>query len=155
MRKFWPLLTLVFVVAACETPLEPSNVDTDDDQIQTVNIFTFIDVGGDHNHGGDSGDANSPPVIRNPGTQFYEVGEDVILPVSVSDADGDDVACSLDGAPRNLVIDENTHLITGNVSPSSAKESPWVATVSCTDSKVFDSEQFIINVAEPNEEPDV
>lgn len=153
MRRGWAIIAVLALVG-CETPLEPSNVDTDDDQIQTVNVFNFIDISGDHTHG-DGGDANSPPVIRNPGTQFYEVGDDVILPIIVTDADDNDVQCALDGAPRNLVIDEATHLITGTISPSSAAESPFVATVRCTDRKVFDAEQFIINVAAPDPEPEV
>ncbi len=148
MRRWW-VLVAVLALMGCETPVEPSNVDTDDDQDQTVTVI--VNVGGDHTHSGGD-DENSPPVIRNPGTQFYAVGDIIVLPINVTDADNDDVECSLDGAPRNLAIDESTQLITGTITSSSAAESPFVATVSCTDGKVFDAEQFIINVAAPEPE---
>ncbi len=130
MRKLWPLLLLVFVLVACESPLEPSNVDTDDDQDQRQVVI--INIGGDHNHTnadddkGDDGPENQPPVLLSPGDQENVVGDSVALQIIASDPDGDTLSWTATGLPRGLVISQ-TGLITGAPSPSSAIDSPFTA----------------------------
>ena len=155
MRNLWPLLVLVFGIVACESPVEPSTVG-DDDRNQDQTQIVIINIGGDDDHSGTDDDGGDPvenraPQVRNPGTQNTVAGESVVLIISAFDPDGDPLTCSLDGAPRGVAIDPDTCIITGAVTPSSADDSPFVATVSASDGKALDAAQFIWNVTAPVE----
>ena len=158
LRTFWPLLLLVFVVAACDTPVEPTSIDEDND----ITINNFISIGGDHNHSddgkGDGDDpANRPPVLVLPATVTSDVGESVTVDLLASDPDGDDVQISFDpqSAPRDCSITSigpSAARLSCLISSSSPGDSPYTVRVTATDNNGGNTVGFFIWIVNASEE---
>ena len=58
---------------------------------------------------------NLPPVINSINSQYSVIGDEISLPISASDPDGDDLSFSLLGLPASLNFNENTNLVTGTL----------------------------------------
>jgi len=127
------LLFLPLLLIACESPLEPSNVDTDDDQsqIQTV-VITFVTPPPGSPDG--DGGRNQAPIVEHPGDQTNDARDVVTLQIRAVDPNGDPLSYRLISPPRGLGIDQNG-LIRGEISPSSSDDSPFETTVSVNDGK--------------------
>ena len=83
----------------------------------------------DDNEPPPSSNQNTPPVITNPGNQIYNEGQNVSLPVTASDIDGDVLTHSASSLPTGLSINISTGLISGIASPPGA----YSVTVSADD----------------------
>ncbi|WP_179131053.1 putative Ig domain-containing protein [Candidatus Entotheonella palauensis] len=83
----------------------------------------------------ENGGVNGPPTLDNPGNQANAEGDTVSLALSASDPDGDPLTFSASGLPANLVINPETGVITGALTPGSAGTYNATTTVSdCTQS---------------------
>lgn len=58
---------------------------------------------------------NTPPAATNPAAQTGMVGDIINLPVTATDADGDDLTFSAEGLPAGLSIDPSTGVISGEL----------------------------------------
>lgn len=165
MKRLWTVLLLLVFVAACnEYPTQPTNTDTDDDQAQSTVVI--INIGGDDNSGGkDDGNGGDPdpdpvntaPFLINPGTQVNSVGDNVNLPITASDAEGDDLDFTwvVNTAPRNLGLTKtgpNSAVITGTISSSSADDSPFQTTIIVRDPGGLSSSTTFSWIVNPLEE---
>ncbi|MCP4966566.1 MAG: DUF5011 domain-containing protein [bacterium] len=81
-------------------------------------------------------EANSPPVVANPGNQSGAEADVVALAISVTDVDlpANTVGYSATGLPDGLAIDAVTGLISGTVGYDAAAASPFTTVVTATDS---------------------
>ena len=158
MRHLLPVLVLVVIATvACEQrfPSQPS--DTDDD----ITITTVINIGGDDNSGknGDGNgdtpdpgpDPNAAPFINPVPSQFNECGDNVSLPLSAIDQDGDNLTWQWEAnsAPRNLTLQSTgpqSALISGTISSSSAVDSPFTTRIIASDGRVEASTIFLWEV---------
>lgn len=76
-------------------------------------------------------DANLSPDVVNPGPQLSAEGAVVTLPITASDAEGDDLTFAASGLPAGLSIDPGTGLISGTVTFDAA--GPHAVTVAVDD----------------------
>lgn len=63
---------------------------------------------------------NSPPTLTHPGDQINVESETVSLQISATDIDGDDILYTADNLPPTLLINEETGLISGQLTATSA-----------------------------------
>jgi hypothetical protein len=131
------LVGLALFLSACnaQSPLRPSG---DDNQDIDIGITISANPG---DRSGANGVANQPPRLISPGDQQNTAGEAVVLPLTAIDPDGDALTWLAGELPRTLMID-NTGIISGTVSSSSAAESPFLTTVVVSDGKLADSVTF-------------
>jgi hypothetical protein len=161
MKKLFTLLALLVFVAACnEYPTQPTNTDTDDDQNQSTTVIINIPVGGgdddDKDDDGGPPAGNTAPFVINPGTQTNSVGDNVNLPITASDAEGDDLDFTwvVNTAPRNLGLTKtgpNSAIISGTISSSSSEDSPFNTTIIVRDPDGLSSSTtflWIVNAVE-------
>ena len=84
---------------------------------------------------------NQRPVLEDPGPQQFRVDEAVLLQLTASDADSEDVLTfSATGLPAGVTIDTATGLISGAVSPGGSGTRTVVVTVS--DGRLAASQSF-------------
>ena len=74
------------------------------------------------------GAGNTPPMITNPGTQSFTVGDSVDVSVAAADIDGDSLTWSVDALPAGVEIVARTGRIVGN--PTTAGSLTSTVTVS-------------------------
>lgn len=132
------LVVLVWFLTACnpQNPLRPS-VSGDDSQEVHIDITIT-----DHDHDGDgNGTTNQAPILTSPGDQKDTAGDSVVLTLSAIDPNGDALTWLAGGLPRSLTIDD-TGIISGTISSSSAADSPFLTTVAVSDGKLSDSITF-------------
>ncbi len=155
--RIYGLVLALFLVAACDPPpLAPSPVDSDDD----ITIITVINTGGGNGGGNGNGDPvpNSPPFINPVGTQTNDVGDTVALVVTAVDPDGDPLDWRWDAneAPRNLTLQptgDNSVLISGVISSSSALDGVFTVRLFASDGKAEASTVFSWIINDPNPPP--
>ncbi|MBY0527888.1 MAG: putative Ig domain-containing protein [Gemmataceae bacterium] len=80
-------------------------------------------------------------MVVDPGAQRNAGGDDVSLPITVIDAEGDLLSYTAAGLPPGLSIESSTGMIAGVIS-STAASSPYTVTVSATDGSHIDSTTF-------------
>ncbi|HEU01326.1 hypothetical protein LCGC14_0519100 [marine sediment metagenome] len=131
------LVVLVLFLTACnpQSPLRPSG---DDSQEVDIDITITANPVGDR---GGSGITNQAPRLTAPGDQQNTAGDAVVLSLTVIDPDGDRVTWLAGGLPRTLTIDD-TGIISGMISPSSAADSPFASIVAVSDGQLSDSITF-------------
>ncbi len=74
------------------------------------------------------GAGNTPPMVTNPGTQSFTVGDSVDVSVAAADIDGDSLTWSVDALPAGVEIVARTGRIVGN--PTAAGSLTSTVTVS-------------------------
>ena len=89
---------------------------------------------------------NPSPTLTNPGDQTSPESTAVMLQVVATDPDGDPLTFSATGLPPGLSINSATGLITGTLSDTAATGSPYLVTVTVSDSTANTSVAFIWNV---------
>lgn len=155
MKRLLPLTLLLFAFAACEAPTSPTTIQSDDDPAITVGPI-IISIGGDDNSTKDPSDpgpdpgvpGNGAPIVINPGPQTSRVGDSINLLITATDPDGDPIqtfSWVANTAPRNLTlqqISDDTALVSGVISESSAADSPFSTTVIANDGQASGSVTF-------------
>ncbi len=143
------VMAMLLIVAYEGTPTGPSgdqdsNVGSDNINNQNVTIIMH-----DHNEdGGDDGSQpNRPPVLDTPTAQTNVAGVFVIgVTIRATDPDGDFLTYSARNLPRGLTINATSGIISGEISPSSAGDSPFNVFVSVSDGELTDSGSFLWTV---------
>jgi hypothetical protein len=90
--------------------------------------FTFSDFGV-------LGEApqNRAPTVADPGDRTNAEGDEVNLPISASDPDGDVLAYTATGLPAGLSISSSTGVISGRLASTAGRTEPYAVTVTATD----------------------
>lgn len=89
--------------------------------------------------------ANQAPSIANPGSQFSNVGEGILLSIAAADPDGASLTFLAAGLPSGIKIDSQTGVITG----VSALAGRSLVTVTVTDGAMQKSADFVWIVNQP------
>jgi large repetitive protein len=91
---------------------------------------------------------NNPPMVTNPGNQVHDVGTLINLPIVASDPNGNPLTYSATGLPGNLILDENTGVLTGTLQTAMVTTVIVTATDNGTP-PLSDSETFTWTVNSP------
>ncbi len=78
---------------------------------------------------------NRDPVLDPIGDQANDEGDNVLLPVTATDDDGDPLVFSATGLPDGLTIEPSTGRISGTISPTAATGSPYAVDVTVVDGR--------------------
>lgn len=149
MRKLilWSVgfVVLLMAVVGCEdgNPLRPSDENNDTDIGSTANqSVSVVVVVHNHTDDGDTGIPNRAPRLTSPGAQESTSGDVVLLTITATDPENDTLSWSAVRLPRDLTIDPLTGVISGEVTTSSADDSPFSVTVSVSDGALSTSAVF-------------
>lgn len=143
--EFVLTMALLLAVVGCEpgNPLRPSDEDNDTEigstNNQSVSVVVVIH---DHPDDGDTAVPNRAPRLTSPGAQTSTSGDTVRLSLTATDPDDDLLSWVAGGLPRDLTIDPVTGVISGEVSSSSADDSPFSVTVAVSDGALSASVVF-------------
>ncbi len=91
---------------------------------------------------------NQAPVLQSIAPRSDSLGDDILLQISASDADGDELAFTASGLPQELAMNAVTGRIAGvltNTDPGS-----YEVTVTVSDGALADTQTFVWNVVDPN-----
>ena len=98
-------------------------------------------------------EGNRAPELNSPGGQTSAEGNQVTLPISGSDPDGNSLSWSVTGLPPGLGISASTGVISGTI--SFAASGNYTVTVSASDGSLSDSVSFPWSVSNTNRAPEV
>ena len=75
----------------------------------------------------------SPIQIADPGTQSAKEGDNISLPVPVTDATGATPVITMTGLPTGLHYDATSHVISGTIAVGAAGDGPFITTIAADD----------------------
>ena len=92
---------------------------------------------------------NDPITLTNPGIQFNNEGDQIVVPVHGRDSNGNTLTFSAVGLPAGLTIDPGNGLISGTLAPGSSANGPVTTIVSASDGSASNQITFVWYIGTP------